>query len=233
MDDRSLAGYFAELSRRLVAVDDVRETMALLVGAAVEAVEGCDHASLSHMRGKSLVSASSNDDVGILLDGIQTGAGEGPCLDAIRVGEVMVASDLRVDERWTTYGPRAAEATGVVSSIAHPLHDGRRVLGALNLFSEEVGAFDGGDDEQEGVAAVVAAHCTSALAAALQREDMAAALRSRDIIGQAKGMLMARSQIDEDAAFEILVRASQRTNVKLAEVARRLVSGTPIEDPPG
>ena len=61
---------------------------------------------------------------------------------------------------------------------------------------------------------------------------MEAALRTRDLIGQAKGLLMARSGVDEDAAFQMLVSASQRMNVKLAEVARRLVEGrlTPSED---
>jgi GAF domain-containing protein len=181
--------------------------------------------SISHLRGRSLVSASSNDDVGLVLDGIQTGAQQGPCLDAIRTGEVMVAGDLRDDPRWPEYGPRAAESTGVLSSLAMPLHDGQRTLGALNLFAEAPGAF-AGDPEQEGLVAVLAAHATSALAAALHREDMAAALRNRDVIGQAKGMLMARSALDEDAAFDVLVRASQRTNVKVAEIARRLVAGT-------
>jgi AmiR/NasT family two-component response regulator len=61
---------------------------------------------------------------------------------------------------------------------------------------------------------------------------MEAALRSRDVIGQAKGMLMARSQVDEDEAFRILTRASQRMNVKVAEVAARLVAGDLRDDPP-
>lgn len=231
MDDHSLAGYFADLARRLLEVDGVQETMDVLVGSAVEAVDGCDHASLSHLRGRSLISAAHSDEVGVALDGIQTGSDEGPCLDAIRHGEITGTDDLRADDRWPTYGPRAVESTGVTSSYAYPLHDGRRVLGALNLFAQEPGAFSS-DREGDAVASVLAAHATSALAAALHREDMAAALANRDVIGQAKGFLMARSGVDEDTAFSILVRASQRTNTKLAEVARRLVAGDPVEGRP-
>jgi GAF domain-containing protein len=224
MDERSLAQYFAELSRRLIAVDSVQETMHVLVGAAVECVAGCDHASISHIRGKSLVSAASSDPVGEILDGIQTGAAEGPCLDAIRTGEVMLSDDLAHDERWPQYGPRAVESTGVNSSLGYPLHDGRRTIGALNLFSERTQGFSL-EPDAEGAAAILAAHATVALSAALHRENMEAALKSRDLIGQAKGMLMARSSLDEDQAFDVLRRASQRMNLKVTDVARQLVQG--------
>jgi GAF domain-containing protein len=224
MDERNLAQYFADLSRRLLEVEGVRETMLVLVNAAVESVEGCDHASISHLQGRSLVSAASSDRIGEILDGIQTGAGEGPCLDAIRTNQVAVAEDLEHDPRWPQYGPRAVESTSVRSSLGYPLYDGRRTIGALNLFSDVTGGFRQAPDE-EGVTAILAAHSTAALASALHRETMAAALRNRDLIGQAKGMLMARSGVDEDEAFEILKRASQRTNIKVADLARRLVQG--------
>lgn len=231
MDDRSLTAYFAELAGRLFTVESTEETMAVIVRAAVEVVDACDHASLSYMRGKSLISASSSDTVGISADGIQTGAQEGPCLDAIRLGEVIVSADTASDPRWPAYGPRARESAGVVSSLAYPLRDKDRVVGALNLFADEEGAFSG-EKEQEALVAILAAHATPALVSAVFRENMETALRNRDVIGQAKGMLMARSRLDEAQAFEILVRASQRMNVKLAEVARRLVEGSLDQPPP-
>ncbi len=234
MDDRELLQSFAELARQLMAQETVEDTMQVIVDASVELIPGCDHASISRMQGSSLVSASSNDGIGIALDGIQTGAEEGPCLDSIRRGEILASADLADDDRWPTYGPHAVEATGVRSSLALPLHDGRRTVGALNLFAETVGAFgpEGGDSDAEAVASVLAAHATPALVAALHRQDMAAALESRDVIGQAKGLLMARSGLDEEAAFGLLVKASQRMQLKLAEVARRLVRGELHEDGP-
>jgi len=231
VEEQSVAQYFAELSRRLLEVEGVQETMRVLVGAAVEAVSGCDHASISHLQGKSLVSAASSDRIGEILDGIQTGADEGPCLDAIKTNEVTLTDDLEHDPRWPQYGPRAVESTAIRSSLAYPLHDGRRTLGALNLFSERIDGFSREPDD-EGVAAILAAHATAALAAALHRENMETALQNRDLIGQAKGMLMVRSGVDEEEAFEILRRASQRTNVKITELARRLVRGEIDTDEP-
>jgi GAF domain-containing protein len=226
VDDRELVRYFADLAGRLMAVDTVEATMRIIVDASVDLIDDCDHASISHIKGKALVSASRSDTIGIALDGIQTGADEGPCLDAIRTGEITHTADLARDDRWSTYGPRAVDATGVQSSVAFPLLDGTRVVGALNLFSDTLGALVAeADDDSDAVASILAAHATPALVAALFREDMQAALASRDVIGQAKGILMARSGIDEDAAFAMLKSASQRMQVKLAEVARRLVAG--------
>ncbi|HEU5151135.1 MAG TPA: GAF and ANTAR domain-containing protein [Iamia sp.] len=233
MGDRELVQYFAELARRFMADGSVDGTMRLIVHSAVELVDGCHHASISRRRGRSLVSASSSDEIGLILDGIQTGAQEGPCLDAIESGEIMASDDLEADARWPVYGPRAVESVGVRSSMALPLHDGERTIGALNLFSEQTGTFrpDADDVTGEAIASVLAAHATPALVAAVERADLRAALESRDVIGQAKGILMARTGIDEDAAFDLLRRASQRLNIKLAVVARRLVDGKLADDP--
>ena len=216
--------YFAELARRLVALRTVEETMTAIVHAAVE-VSGCDHASLSYLHGKRLVSASSNDEVGEVLDALQTETQQGPCLDAIRTGEFMVVDDLQTDRRYPSYGPRAVEATGVRSSIGAPLNDGRRTIGALNLFSDQRRTF-AGEPTQEALIAILAAHAGPALAAALYRKNMEQALRNRDLIGQAKGILMARLLLTDEQAFDLLVDASQRMNVKLTEVARQIVDGT-------
>ena len=222
--------YFAELARRLVALRTVEETMTAIVYAAVE-VTGCDHASLSYLRGKELVSASSNDEVGELLDAIQTTTQQGPCIDAIRTGEVMVVDDLTDDRRYTSYGPRAVEATGVRSSLGAPLNDGHRTIGALNLFSDQPRTF-AREPTQEALIAILTAHAAAALAAALYRQNMEEALRNRDLIGQAKGILMARLRLTDEQAFDLLVDASQRMNVKLTHVARQIVDGT-LPTPPG
>jgi GAF domain-containing protein len=225
VSDVELSRFFAELARRLHEADSARDVLTMIVATAVEAVPGCDHASVSHRRGRQLLSESSNDEIGPTLDRIQSETQEGPCLDAIRTGEPTASEHLQSDPRWPSYGPRSASESPVRSSVAIPLLDRRGVIGALDLFADSEGTFGQEDDEVVGVAAILAAHAGPGLAAALYREDMQVALERRDIIGQAKGILMARSAIDADAAFNVLVRASQRLNVKLAEVAQRLVSG--------
>jgi GAF domain-containing protein len=227
MDDRELVEYFAELARRLTALSGVEETMGVIVAAAVDLLE-CDHVSLSYLHGKELRRASSNDDVGPLLDAIQTELQEGPCLDVIRTGGIVVSDDLANDDRWPRFGPRAAGVASVASTMGTELHDGRRTIGALNLFSSSPGGF-GPDARRDALVAVLSAHATPALAGAIEREAAAAALATRDLIGQAKGILMARSGVDADEAFRLLVRASQRTNVKVAEIARDVVARNPTK----
>lgn len=230
-DETEPARYFADISRELVAVPSVGAVLEVLVHAAVEVV-GCDHVSISHRKGRALVSAASDDDVGPLLDAAQTDRDEGPCLDAIRLGQPMVSADLANDPRWPAYGPRAFEVAGIRSSYASDLRDaGGRILGALNLFDTRLGFF-GSDPQQEARIAILATHTAAALHASLEREQLRAALESRDLIGQAKGILMTRSGVDASSAFDLLVAESQRTNVKLHEVARRLIDRQVHEGPP-
>jgi GAF domain-containing protein len=106
-------------------------------------------------------------------------------------------------------------------------------LGALNLYSRQPSAFDASDRE---VAALFTVHAAVALAAAeIHADDLTKnlnlqeAIETRDIIGQAKGVLMERQHIDADRAFEILRRASQRSNVKLRDVAALIVSGSELD----
>jgi transcriptional regulator with GAF, ATPase, and Fis domain len=106
--------------------------------------------------------------------------------------------------------------------ICTPLVLGTTVLGSLSLGSTAVNAFD---EESASLAAIFAAHTATALAAAEGRRQLSAAISSRDVIGQAKGILMERYRIGADAAFAVLVRTSQHTNVKLHDVAVELCEG--------
>ncbi|WP_142063664.1 ANTAR domain-containing protein [Pseudonocardia kunmingensis] len=101
------------------------------------------------------------------------------------------------------------------------VEDGGRELGALNLYSDRVDAFD---DESEHVGLLLASHAAVAMAGAQQQENLRAAIATRDLIGQAKGILMERYKVSEDQAFAILVRASQNANRKLRDVAEQLGS---------
>ena len=77
---------------------------------------------------------------------------------------------------------------------------------------------------------VFATHAAVALAGAQQDEQMQKALQGRDVIGQAKGILMAQQGVSADEAFDILRRASQRMNIKLRELAERVASRTPPQE---
>lgn len=222
---------FAEVARNLLAEADVQHTLQRIVDMAVETIEGCDHAGISFLKGRKGFTPAASDDVPPLVDAIQYEVDEGPCLSAIRDHEVFRTGDLSREIRWPAFAVRAERETGVASMLCFRLFVAGDTLGALNLYSKAAGAFD---DDDQAAGLVFAAHAAIALSSALHTEQMEEALRSRDVIGQAKGMLMAREGVDAEAAFAMLKRASQRLNVKLREVAAQIVASgsTPGSAPP-
>jgi len=217
-----LAETFAEVARSLGAEGSVEGTMDRIVKLAVETIDGCDHAGISLVRGRTVSTPAASDAVPTMVDTIQYEVGEGPCLDAIREHEVFGTDDLRQERRWPNFSARAVDRSGVLSMLCFRLFVEEDTMGALNLHSRTAAAFDADDHT---VGAVFAAHAALALSAALKQEQLEDALRSRDVIGQAKGILMAREQVTADEAFDMLRRASQRLNVKLRDVAGRIAAG--------
>jgi GAF domain-containing protein len=110
----------------------------------------------------------------------------------------------------------------VASILSYRLFIEADTMGALNLYSRQKAAFD---VEDRAVGSIFAAHAAVALSAARQQEQLEQAIQTRDLIGQAKGILMARQHVSADEAFEMLRRGSQRLNLKLREVARQVAEG--------
>jgi transcriptional regulator with GAF, ATPase, and Fis domain len=218
--DGPSAELFADVARSLLAQDDVQQTLQKIVDLAVETIEGCNHAGISFLKGVTGSTPAASDDVPRVVDEIQYETLEGPCLSAIREHEVFETPDLRSEARWPKFASRAAAETGVASMLSFRLFVEGDTLGALNLYSEEVDAFD---DTSRTVGLVFAAHAAMAMSTAMHDEQMGQALQSRDLIGQAKGILMAREGVDADEAFDMLRRASQRLNIKLRDVAGEMV----------
>lgn len=214
------ADAFADMARALLAEDDVQHTLQKICDLAVETIDGCDHAGISFLKGRTVDTPAASDDVPRQVDAIQYEVGEGPCLDAIREHEVFETDDLGREDRWPHFSTRAQAATGITSMMCFRLFVAGDTLGALNLYSKAANAFG---EESRTVGLVFAAHAAVALSSAVHDEQMEAALQSRDVIGQAKGILMAREGITADQAFDMLRRASQRLNVKLRDVAGGII----------
>jgi transcriptional regulator with GAF, ATPase, and Fis domain len=221
MSLQNLTEQLASAARELGS-EDVEHTLQKGVALAVELIDGCDGAGVTMgRRGKSLETPVSTADWVARGDALQNELQEGPCLDAVWEHDLVTAPDLAKEERWTTWGPRVVEELGVRSMMCIKLFAHEETVGALNLYSTKVGAFEDPEDHTEGMA--LAAHVAVAFVAAQEIEHLTKAMISRTMIGQAEGILMERFDIPADRAFEVLKRASSHYNTKLFQVASELV----------
>jgi hypothetical protein len=209
----------------LFSAGSVDDTLRQVVSLAVSTIEGCDAAGIFVFEHDVVSTPVCSDPVVMAIDALQQQTGEGPSFDAIRQQSAFYAEDLGVDPRWPRFGP-SAEHEGMRSLLALPLLFSG-VPGALNLSARFAHAFGVID---RGKGALLASIAGLAYASAQTHEDderrtavLHAALASRDVIGQAQGILMEREKISADDAFDILRRASQRLNIKLRDIAQSLV----------
>jgi transcriptional regulator with GAF, ATPase, and Fis domain len=220
-----LADNFAETARTLFSAGTVTDTLSRVVELAIATVEGCDFAGLFLIEGGEITTPIHADPIVDEMHAAQHLNGEGPCLDAIAQRIMLYADDLALDARWPRFGPQAS-VLGVRSVLALPLA-AEGCVGALNLYARYPAAF-GVHDRARGV--ILASLASLAISAALSHEDwdrrtehLQAALVTREVIGQAQGILMERERISAAQAFDILRRASQHLNRKLRDVAQDLV----------
>lgn len=225
MDDHVLLERIATVAKELVEARPLQATLDHIVHLAVTTVDGCDHASITLVERGTVDTATATDELAGELDELQYRLGDGPCLDAIRERTPLVVENLEQDDRWPGWRERALQH-GVRGVAAHRLYVDDDVLGALNLYADDPGAFSA-DDQRLGVIfsshAAVAIGCSRVVTQGIEEaEGLREALRSRDVIGQAKGILMERHRIDADDAFALLRERSQHLNVKLRDLAARL-----------
>lgn len=219
----TLAQRMSELALRLQDEDDRETTLRAIVNAAVDMVTGVDWAGISLIRDRKITAEAPTHDLVAELDQLQSDLGEGPCVSAIREHHTVRVPDLaQADPRWPRFAATAVER-GVRSMLSLRLFVRRESLGALNLYAAASDAFSG---EDEILADLVAQHAAVALAGATHEHHLSTALGNRDILGQAKGILMHRDRLTGLQAFDLLVRVSQDTNMRVADVARWLVTET-------
>jgi len=225
-----LAGEFVRLAENLLTATTVHGVLDRVVQAARVAVPGADLVSVTLATETGYTTPVYTDDLALKLDEVQYRLSEGPCVEATRTPGLGLtfSGDLAQGVQFPNFGPAAA-ALGVHSVLAVGLFpDGEKDrFGALNIYAYQAGGLDELDRD---LALILAAHASTALAgtlaatsAELETAQLRQALQSRDVIGQAKGILMERRGISADEAFDVLRRASQSLNIKLTTVAQTLV----------
>ena len=216
---REVADLVQSLQRR--EDTDVDAVLAELTQSAVHAMPAAQHAGITvASRNGKVRTAAATDRYPLLLDEIQQRCGQGPCLSAAWEQHVIRIHDMADENRWPVYCREAVEETPVRSVISFQVFADRHEMGALNFYADRRAAFD--DDAAE-IGLILATHTAVAWTMVRRDEQFRSALASRDIIGQAKGMLMERFKIDAVQAFELLKRLSQSSNTPLAAVALQLV----------
>jgi GAF domain-containing protein len=188
--------------------------------AALE-IPGAKYAGVTVTRNhKTIETPAATHPYPVLLDAIQQRHEEGPCLTSAWEKKTIHIADLEKDFRWPKYRRDALAETPVRSIMAFQLFIADRSMGALNVYAEESGAFD---QETEEMGLIFATHSAVAWNSARRDEQFRQALATRDVIGQAKGMIMERYGIGAIQAFEMLRKLSQDSNVPLSQVAQELV----------
>jgi GAF domain-containing protein len=197
-----------------------------LVDLAAAAVPGCESCGITVTSKGAPHTTHASDELTLKFDQRQYDADEGPCVEAARTGQEFRIDAISTETRWPRFSEAAMEA-GLGSSLSFPLpidHTG----GAFNLYSRREHAFDDRAIDAARIFALQIAVTLSNVDLLAHVRDMVAqmniAIESRDLIGQAKGILMEREQIDADEAFDMLRIISQKTNVKLRDIAERVVA---------
>jgi len=218
--NHDLAMRMADLARTAAAPRSVEDVLSDVTAAALELVPGTDTAGVLLIgKGGKWDSMGGTSDLPHLLDELQMKHNEGPCVEAALDDLIVRTEDFRTDERFPNWSPAVVEL-GVLSGVSFKLYTANRTAGALNLFAFKPNAFDG---ESETFGTVLAAHAAAAILASREGEELQSALSTRDRIGQAKGIIMERYNVDDIQAFDMMRKLSQDSNIRLVDIAQRVI----------
>lgn len=226
MDPHDDGVRFANIARHLASQPSEEAVLEAVVAMAVDLVPGCDDAGILLLtKGKTVTTPAASSDRVRASNDAQAAAGEGPCYDAALqhsdINQLFHCRSTRTDDRWPTYLPTAREL-GVGSMLGFQLFHHDQTFGALDMYSDTEDAF-GTDSETRGW--VLASHAAVALTSARTGQQLQGALENARTIGQAVGMVRVRYDMSEEQATSALLRVSQESNTKMAELARTIVTG--------
>ena len=223
----ALAESLAALTRFFVGDGTVAETLDRIAHLGAAAVPPADEVGITMLVDGKVRTAFFTDPEVVDIDRAQYVTGEGPCLQAFRDGVTYRIDATREDTTFRAFSASCVEH-GILSTLSMPMTVNQERLGAFNLYSRTEDGFSAIDEEAAGrfasQAAIVVGNAAAYWEAHQLTLDLGAALRSRAVIEQAKGILMGAQRCTPDEAFAVMVRASQRENVKLRDIAARIVA---------
>ncbi len=214
--------------------DLVDAALELVTALAQATVGGADGVSVSLARAGKLTTIAATDDTIAQMDRDQYATGQGPCLAAAAQGHWFHIESLAEEDRWPAFVPRARDG-GIGSILSTPLlGTGDRPVGALNIYSRSDRAFGPAEQELAALFATQASRIVTDARADVAAEEAAQrfqdALRVREIIAHAQGVLMAQEGVTAEAAYAILCRSSRQSGVTVHRQATGIVAAV---QPPG
>ena len=221
------AAAFAEFGRIKLGETDLHGVLTRVAELAQRTLPGADEVSITLVRDGRPYTAAYTGEIALQLDERQYERDAGPCLQAASEKVTISVPDTASDTRWDGWAPKAAAAgVGSVLSVGLPILES--VTGAVNIYGLRRHAFD---DDTVQLAQRFAGYATVALANAHLHDSttnlaqhMQAAMESRAVIEQAKGIIMGERRCSADEAFAVLTKISQDSNRKLRDVAAALVA---------
>ncbi len=225
-----LAAVFARMSGLLLSSEKVDTALKLITALAVEMVPGTTGAGISLLdRQGERVTAAATDEVVERADALQYQLGYGPCLTAWADRVIVRVDDLAQDERWPSWSRPAAEL-GLRSALSAPMVAGSEPLGAVKVYAAHPHSY--GEREENlltmfaSQAAILISNMRTAQDAERASAQVAAALRGREAVKLAKGIIMARDHVDERAALLTLAQMAEQQRATLRRTAERLAQST-------
>jgi anti-anti-sigma regulatory factor len=216
--------------RRMTALpadpDVIDGALRLIVELARVSIAGADGVSVSLLRHGELSTVAASDQTIMAMDADQYSTGQGPCVDASVKGHWFHAESLDTETRWPAFTPQARRL-GIRSILSSPLRAFEKPVGALNIYSRTADSFEVKDQESAAVFAQQASVILSDARAGVSDTQMAfrfqEALRSREVITLAKGIIMGREGIDAESASKVLLRLALAQELPLRERAETIV----------
>lgn len=202
---------------------DTEQLLLAVTEIATQILPGVDYGGVAlvvNRRRRTLESVAATGAAARAIDRLQDEHREGPCLDSLWNQSTVRVDDYEQETRWPAFVADVVGQTPVRSSLSVQLFTNENELGTLNLYSERAGTFT---PEVEEFAMALAAQAAVGLASARSSDELRSALASRDIISQAKGIVMERFKVSSGEAFILLTKLSQTSNTPLYEVSRGLV----------
>ena len=216
----SLSDALSKAAKEIQAAQGVSETLDAIVHTAATSLPDVSHVGVTLARPDgTMETLAASDDQVLAFDRLQYDAGEGPCLYAAEAETIVRVEHADQDPRWPRF-MQPAVAQGLRSMLGVQLHLDSAEMAALNLYSTDC---DELDRDLEGFAELFATYASLALGRARREDQLSTALATRRLIGQAIGIVMVAYKVDEDRAFAYLTRISNNENVKLRDVAERIV----------